>query len=318
MTRNLTIATVFLLLSTFLLGYIWVREHYVLDDRTARFEGALEARGARDFEQYCAPCHGLTGEGGVANAAPQINNLPTTLKAQNRLDGPTGIIAKYGTIRNFVEATITSGVRGTAMPRWSARLGGPLRDDQIKDIATYIQGWWGPEGSTKPNISDAAGQVAQQYKATAQAAAVAAAASDTPVGRGQALFAANGCTSCHNLNDKDSAVPAPGLGGLFGPDGTAAFGKVLPNTKPVTVENWVEWVKKGGAAFASGPQAQPAAGHGPYNISGMPPFPTLTDEQLGYLLAFLSTHDRSGGQTLPPLGLDGKELPAQPTPTPAK
>ena len=72
--------------------------------------------------------HGLTGEGGVRNGAPQINNLPTTLQETNRLDGPTGIVAKYGTVRNFVEATITSGVRGTAMPRWSVRLGGPLRE----------------------------------------------------------------------------------------------------------------------------------------------------------------------------------------------
>ena len=87
-----------------------------------------------------------TGEGGVANGAPQINNLPNTLG--DRLDGATGIVAKYGTVLNFVEATITSGVRGTAMPRWSARLGGPLRDDQIQNIASYVSGWWGPAGST--------------------------------------------------------------------------------------------------------------------------------------------------------------------------
>src|SRR6185503_7547431 len=114
MTRNLSIATIFLLASTLLLGYIWVRENTVLKEREERFHGALLTRGARDFEQYCATCHGLTGEGGANAGAPQINNLPTTLKEQNRLDGPTGIIAKYGTIRNFIEATITSGVKGTA------------------------------------------------------------------------------------------------------------------------------------------------------------------------------------------------------------
>jgi len=316
MTRNLTLATVFLLLSTLLLGYIWVREHYVLTDREARFNGALLSRGARDYEQYCATCHGLTGEGGVANGAPQINNLPTTLKDQARLDGPTGITAKYGTVRNFIEATITSGVRGTAMPRWSARLGGPLRDDQIKDIASYVSSWWADTGNPKPNISDAAVQVAQQYKATAQAAAAASAASDTPAGRGQALFQTN-CASCHNLNNKDSGVPAPGLGGLFGPDGTAAYGKVLPNTKPVDPQNWIEWVKKGGASFASGPLAEAAAGFGPYQIVAMPPFPQLTDQQLADLLAFLSTHDRNGEVKLLPLGVDGKPLPAQAQPTSA-
>src|SRR5215212_2706472 len=170
MTRNLTIATLFLLASTLLLGYIWVRENYVLAAREERFSGALVTRGARDYEQYCASCHGLTGEGGVANGAPQINNLPNTLG--DRLNGPTGILAKYGTVRNFVEATVTSGVRGTAMPRWSARLGGPLRDDQIKDIAAYVQNWWGPDGGN-PNLSSDAVQIAANFKQSAQATSLA-------------------------------------------------------------------------------------------------------------------------------------------------
>jgi mono/diheme cytochrome c family protein len=317
MTRNLSIATIFLLASTLLLGYIWVRENTVLKEREERFNGALLTRGARDFEQYCATCHGLTGEGGANAGAPQINNLPTTLKEQNRLDGPTGIIAKYGTIRNFVEATITSGVKGTAMPRWSARLGGPLRDDQIKNIASYVQNWWAKEGTPQPNISGDAVQAAADFKATAVAAAVAQAASNTPVGRGQALFAQ--CASCHNLNDKDSGVPAPGLGGLFGPDGTAAFGKNLPNGKPVNPEDFFEWVKKGGAAFKA-QEVKPGAGHGPYIIEVMPPFPQLNDQQLADLLAFISQHDRNGEVKLPAIGPDGKPLPEQPqgTPTPTK
>jgi mono/diheme cytochrome c family protein len=305
MTRNLTIATVFLLAATLLLGFVWVRENSVLAAREERFNGQLVSQGARDYEQYCANCHGLTGEGGVANGAPQINNLPNTLG--DRLDGATGITAKYGTVRNFVEATITSGVRGTAMPRWSARLGGPLRDDQIRNVAAYVSSWWGPEGSTAPNISADAAKAAAAYKQAVQAAA-SAGAPDTPAGRGQAIFSAN-CQSCHNLNSKDSGVPAPGLGGLFGPEGTAAYGKKLPNGKDATVENWIEWIKKGGAAFQS--QAiEPDGGFGPYVIAAMPAFPQLDDKQIADLLAFLSTHDRDGGTTLPALGTDGQPLPA--------
>lgn len=317
MTRNLTIATVFLLAATLLLGYIWVRENTVLAQREERFNGALLSRGARDYEQYCANCHGLTGEGGVANGAPQINNLPNTLG--DRLDGATGIVAKYGTVLNFVEATITSGVRGTAMPRWSARLGGPLRDDQIQNIASYVSGWWGPAGSTSANISADAAVSAAAYK-QAQQAAASAGAPDTPQGRGQAIYSAN-CASCHNLNSKDSGVPAPGLGGIFGPEGTAAFGTKLPNGKDLTVENWIEWIKKGGAAFQS--QAiQPNSGFGPYIIASMPGFSQFSDQQIADLLAFLSTHDRDGNTTLPALGTDGQPLPADasasPAATPAK
>jgi cytochrome c oxidase cbb3-type subunit 3 len=312
MTRNLTIATVFLLLSTLLLGYIWVREHTVLDDRTARFEGSLTTRGARDYEQYCASCHGLTGEGGVRNGAPQINNLPNTLG--DRLEGPTGIAAKYGTVRNFVEATVTSGVRGTAMPRWSARLGGPLRDDQIKDIASYVEGWWGAEGSNAANLSADAAAAATLYKKTEQEKDLASAGASTPQAKGQVIFSGQ-CASCHSLEEK--TLVGPGLGGLFGPDGTAAFGKVLPNTKPVTPENWAEWVKKGGVGFKDGPHAEPNAGFGPWQLEAMPPFPTLTDEQLNDLLAYISQHDRTGQPTLPAIGLDGNPIPAQPATTDA-
>ena len=309
MTRNLTIATAFMLAATLLLGYIWVRENSVLAARGQRFSGALEARGARDYEQYCASCHGLSGEGGVRNGAPQINNLPTTLQETGRLEGVTGITAKYGTVLNFIQATITSGVRGTAMPRWSARLGGPLRDDQIRDIASYVQSWWAAPGTKSANLSADAAAAAVAYKKAEQEKDLAANPNASPTERGQIVFVGQ-CATCHNLTDKDSSIPAPGLGGLFGPDGTAAFGKLLPNTKPVTAANWVEWVKKGSSAFKAGPHAPVAAGHGPYNVDGMPAFPTLSEQQLGYLLAFLSTHDRTGAQTLPALGLDGNPVPA--------
>src|SRR4029079_10133968 len=96
MTRNLTIATLFMLAATLLLGFIWVRENSVLSARSERFQVNLSARGARDYEQYCASCHGLTGEGGVRNGAPQINNLPTTLQEAGRLHGATGILANDG------------------------------------------------------------------------------------------------------------------------------------------------------------------------------------------------------------------------------
>jgi mono/diheme cytochrome c family protein len=309
MTRNLTIATIFLLASTLLLGYIWVRENYVLRDREQRFQGALVARGASEYEQYCANCHGLTGEGGVNAGAPQLNNMPVTLQEQDRLDGPNGITAKYGTIRNFVEATITSGVKGTAMPRWSSRLGGPLRDDQIKNLAAYIQSWWPAEGGTNPNIPAEAVEVANSYKQSVQATAAAQAVGDTPQARGAALFSSTGCNACHNQTDRDSAIPAPGLGGLFSPEGTAAWGTILPSGLEVSPENVKEWIR-GGSAGHTNPRPPVNSGFGPYSPL-MPAYPQLNDEQLNDLVAFLSTLDRTGQPTQPPLGPDGQPLPAQ-------
>jgi mono/diheme cytochrome c family protein len=313
MTRNLLIATLFLLGSTLLLGYIWVREHYVLSARAARFEGTLLAHGAADYEQYCASCHGLVGEGGVSAGAPRINNLLVTLREQNRLDGPNGILAKYGSVTNFVQATVTSGVRGTAMPAWSNRFGGALRDDQIRNIVAYVSSWWDESGN--PRISADAQNVAVSYRATAEAVALAQAAANTPFGRGQVIFSSQ-CSACHQLTSADSTIPAPGLGGKFSPEGNAAFGTSLPNGKPATPANFFEWVRLGGAAFAD-QEIQPNAGHGPFIIQAMPAFPNLTDEQLADLLAFISAHDRDGEVTLPSLGPDGQPLPEQPAETPA-
>ena len=78
----------------------------------------------------------------------------------------------------------------------------------------------------------------------------------------------------------DQKLVGPGLGGLFQPEGTAAFGTKLPNGKDVTEENVHEWILKVAVAiFAVANHAAP---------SGVPPpreRPTGFIDQAGTYIA---------------------------------
>ena len=72
MTRNIAIAAAFTFLTAALLAGIFLREKPRLEEATGAITAERLERGARDYEQYCASCHGLAGQGGVG---PRINNI---------------------------------------------------------------------------------------------------------------------------------------------------------------------------------------------------------------------------------------------------
>jgi mono/diheme cytochrome c family protein len=84
-----------------------------------------------------------------------------------------------------------------AMPAWSEAYGGPLRDDQIREIAKFVLNW----------ESTAMGS----YVPATPAAAAADAQSDDPVVRGQAVYLANGCGGCHALGSISAGIVGPAL-----------------------------------------------------------------------------------------------------------
>jgi len=296
MTRNLFAAAIFTLASAFLVLYVWYGEMEGMRVRNARIEGGKLAKGAFDFESNCARCHGLTGEG---ISGKRLNFLyfkkpdgteVGTLIEEGRWVGTNQIKEKYGTIRNFIEATATSGIRDTAMLVWSHRFGGPLRDDQITNVASYIMNWQG-------NLPEGAQQSASTYQAQEIAKAMEG---DDPVTVGEAVYKST-CSSCHNL-DTTTRV-GPGQGGMFGPDGTKSFGHILPNGKKISFENFRDWVHKGSIGYMK-ELAEPIE---PYwdptkKRTVMTPFATINDKAILSLIAYMSQYDRSAKATLPPLG----------------
>ena len=80
------------------------------------------AKGKAVHGQQCVACHGAQGEGGVG---PALNNRQV-LK---------------GTLDSVFFAVIRSGVPGTQMPAWSVEFGGPLTDEEVRDVVALLRSW---------------------------------------------------------------------------------------------------------------------------------------------------------------------------------
>ncbi len=96
-------------------------------------------RGAWLFSQNCRVCHGNEGEGGGASnrlrAAPALNR--PDLQGRPAEGEPVDKTSKNQQYK-LVFDTITCGRVGKAMPTWAQSQGGPLNEEQIKQLATFI------------------------------------------------------------------------------------------------------------------------------------------------------------------------------------
>lgn len=308
MTRNILLATLFTLGSAIALVVIFLTEKTVRMPEASAATAAIQLeRGASDYEQYCSVCHGLAGQGQAnETGAPRLNNIVQRYNTPDAsgaapFDAKYGIKEKYGTIRNYVEATLISGIRGTPMPAWSQAAGGPLRMDQIENITSYILSWNGQPPESAVAVAET---VAAQLRPTADPNA-------TPLGQGQVVFANKGCVNCHAISDQK--LVGPGLGGLFQPEGTKSYGAKLPNGKDVNDENVKEWILKGTAGF---PEHIPTLDGESY--TQMPAIP-LTDDEYSKLVVYLKALKRDGTLTedaqAPATQGDAGTLQATPAPT---
>lgn len=167
-------------------------------DRQAEFERAFHGRsieaGAAIFTEFCAPCHGLHGEG-----TPRAPTLNSKQFFENRLEE----LGYQGSMRAYLTLTVAGGRPAMStggpwpenMPTWSVDYGGPLRNDQINNVVDYILNW----------EAEAPDREAQPLEVTG----------DTPEARGKSLFeGVAGCVACHAIN---------GQGGNIAPDLTNVY-----------------------------------------------------------------------------------------------
>ncbi|MFC1878848.1 cytochrome c [Chloroflexota bacterium] len=119
------------------------------EDRMKEAERANHARaieeGAELFEQQCSRCHGTQGEG-IPGLCPPLND-------RYFFDERLTDIGWSGALDDYIVATASSGRlsstrpeifpgQGTpAMPSFSEKFGGPLREDQVRNIASFIMNW---------------------------------------------------------------------------------------------------------------------------------------------------------------------------------
>lgn len=159
-------------------------------------------KGTQLYAALCMACHGPQGEG--ATGMPL--NLPVFREGSpDELAGSAQVLRE--TIQSGRPGTANptllplpdgSVLSRTAMPAWSQQKGGPLTDQEVEDLVTFIQyGDWSKPASLapKPKLE---GQTPAPPSLSAEASA-----------KGVDLFRSKGCVACHTLGS---------IGGKMGPD----------------------------------------------------------------------------------------------------
>lgn len=116
--------------------YRWFEPATRADARAEQLN-SLVAQGESIWALNCSSCHGANGEGGVGPALNSQQFLQSTTTEQMM-----GLVAV--------------GVPGTAMSAFSQDFGGPLTDEQIKAVATFVRSWE-PDAPDNPDWRSTAG-----------------------------------------------------------------------------------------------------------------------------------------------------------------
>jgi mono/diheme cytochrome c family protein len=125
--------------------------------------------GARIYSDNCLVCHGEGGKGRVG--AELSKNWPA--------------IRPDLLVRSIIE----TGVSGSVMPAWSQKHGGPLSDDEIDALVTYILSWQTGEFELVPT----------RHPATRRPPITPIPELQGDPNRGAVLFDEN-CAFCHGLS----------------------------------------------------------------------------------------------------------------------
>ncbi len=148
------------------IAFAWFTEADRLSAVESKLKQASTMRGRELYVDNCTSCHGTRGEGGLG---PALNNK-TLLK--NASD-PVLIM------------TINAGRPNTTMPAWGQNNGGPLTDEDIRQVVEFLRAW----EPTAPEIKT-------EFKPSAA--------------RGATIFAGS-CALCHGEDGKGGKVVGPVL-----------------------------------------------------------------------------------------------------------
>lgn len=116
----------------------WVVEPDRIDNKQDEFYLEDIALGRSLYAANCTACHGANLGGGVAPHPDPTVDAPWPAPA---LDN---IVARYSEsnvvsdIEQFIQQTLFQGRPGTPMPAWGSAYAGPMNDQQIEAITTYI------------------------------------------------------------------------------------------------------------------------------------------------------------------------------------
>lgn len=234
-------------------------------DEEANWAGRAVENGALLYEANCIGCHGVQGQG-IPGVAPALNSAAffTTRLSE---------VGYTGSLRSYIESTVEagrpvgSGQYSAKMPTWGQTYGGPMRPDQIKDVASFVLNW--------EATAVGAGEAVTGTQATPTPAAVV---SGDPVDIGKAAYAAKGCAGCHGEPGGAGGGIGPNLGGLATRAGSTVAGQSAEEYIHTSIVNPNAYV------VPECPTGACAAGLMPQNFGQ-----TLAPEELDGLVQYLLT-----------------------------
>ena len=121
-TRQIVIGLVITLLVIVGLTIYALSEPERLAQAQEEFIAYRVERGDEVYQEQCASCHGAQGEGGVGPALNDRDLLKSTHD-------------------DVFFSLVRSGVPGTQMPAWSVGFGGPLTDEDVRDVVAFMRAW---------------------------------------------------------------------------------------------------------------------------------------------------------------------------------
>ena len=175
-------------------------------NRMAQYELFQEAErtevGAELFQQNCTRCHGTNAEG---------TTLAPCLRCDEFFNERAAAMGWVGSLEDYITYTISNGRTVSsrpeeypgggdpAMPIWAEQYGGPLREDQIQAITTFLM-----------NYED----YALGVLATPVPLEPLSSMADDPIARGRFVFLSNDCRDCHAISGLSVADDCPSLDGI--------------------------------------------------------------------------------------------------------
>jgi mono/diheme cytochrome c family protein/translation initiation factor 2 beta subunit (eIF-2beta)/eIF-5 len=117
-TRKVAIGLALTLVLVLIVPLLYLREPGRQAEARQRLQGEAILRGAEIYAASCAQCHGVSG-GGLIGPPLRGTNLD----------------------EEALKKVISRGVSGSVMPAWSTEEGGLLKENQLKDLVTFIKNW---------------------------------------------------------------------------------------------------------------------------------------------------------------------------------
>jgi len=198
MMTKITVGIIALLaMATIFVLFVARDEPARLPAEEANFAARSVENGALLFEANCVGCHGVQGKG-IPGVAPSLNS-PEFFTTRLQEVGYTG------SLRSFIEGTVNagrpvdSGQYSAKMATWGQEYGGPLRPDQISDLASFVLNWETTAVTGDP--------------VAAEPTPTPLASDASPVEIGAAAYTAQGCAGCHG-EPGGAGLVGPNLGGL--------------------------------------------------------------------------------------------------------